>query len=147
VRIPHPVTRSLLGRDTYTIKHLDDKLVLMAMLRALPRDKYGNFILLLMRTPDLTRCTVEAAFQVEQTERSAHHGPLVTPAGDAALRTQQNVRNALRTPSSVECTFCKATGHTQNRCFARERAADAAKAKTKERKEERKAKRRGGGNC
>jgi hypothetical protein len=28
----------------YTIKHLDDKLALMAMLRALPRNEYGNFI-------------------------------------------------------------------------------------------------------
>jgi hypothetical protein len=128
----------------YTIKHLDDELALMAMLHALLRNEYGDFILSLM--PDLTRCTVEAAFQVEQTKRSAHHGPLVTPAGDAALRTQQNVRTAPRTPSSVECTFCKATGHTHNQCFARERAADAAKAKTKERKEERKAKRRGGGD-
>jgi hypothetical protein len=131
----------------YTIKHLDNKLALMAMLRALLCNKYGNFILSPTRTPDLTRCTVAAAFQVEQTERSAHHSPLVTPTGDAALCTQQNVCNAPRMPSSVECTFCKATGHTHNQCFARERAADAAKAKTKERKEERKAKRRGGGNC
>jgi transposase InsO family protein len=132
---------------TYTIKHLDNELALMAMLRALPRNKYSNFISSLMRTPDLTHCTVEAAFQVKQTKRSAHHSPLVTPASNAALCTQQNVCNALRMPSSVKCTFCKATGHTQDQCFARKRAADAAKAKTKERKEERKAKRRGGGNC
>jgi hypothetical protein len=50
-------------------------------------------------------------------------------------------------PSSVECTFCKATGHTYNQCFVCKRTADAAKAKTKERKEERKAKHHGGGNC
>jgi hypothetical protein len=114
---------------------------------ALPRNKYSNFILLLMCTPGLTRCTVQAAFQVKQTKRSAHHSPLVTPAGDTALRTQQDVCNAPRTPSNVKCMFCEATGHTQDQCFARKRTADAAKAKTKERKEERKAKRRGGGNC
>jgi hypothetical protein len=131
----------------YTIKHLNNKLALMAMLCALPRNEYGNFTLSLMRTPNLTRCTVEAVFQVKQTKRSAHHGPLVTPTGDTALHTQQNVCNAPRMPSSVECMFCKATGHTQDQCFARKRAADAAKAKTKERKEECKAKRRGGGDC
>jgi hypothetical protein len=131
----------------YTIKHLNNKLALMAMLCALLHNKYGNFILSLMHTLDLTHRTVEAAFQVKQTERSAHHGPLVTPAGNAALCTQQNIHNALRMPSSIKCTFCKATGHTHNQCFARKRAADTAKAKTKERKEERKAKRHGGGNC
>jgi hypothetical protein len=143
-----PATITVAGASVaYTIKHLDDKLVLMAMLCALLRNKYGNFILLLMHTPDLTHCTVEATFQVEQTKCSAHHGPLVTPAGNIALCMRQDVHNAPRTPSSVECTFCKAAGHTQDQCFARKRAADTAKAKTKERKEERKAKCHGGGNC
>jgi hypothetical protein len=143
-----PATVTVAGASVaYTIKHLNDKLALMAMLCALPHNKYGNFILLLMHTPDLTCCTVEAAFQVEQTECSAHHGLLVTPAGNTALCTQQNVCNAPHTPSSIECTFCKATGHTHNQCFACKRAADAAKAKTKERKEERKAKHCGGGDC
>jgi hypothetical protein len=143
-----PATVTVAGAlVAYTIKHLNDKLALMAMLCALLRNKYGNFILSLMCTPDLTRRTVEAAFQVKQTKHSAHHGPLVTPAGNTALHTQQNICNALRTPSSIECTFCKATGHTHNQCFARKRAADAAKAKTKERKEECKAKHHGGGNC
>jgi hypothetical protein len=111
----HPAAVTVAGTlVAYTIKHLDNELALMAMLRALPRNKYGDFILLLMRTPNLTRCTVEAAFQVKQTEGSAHHGPLVTPAGNAALCTQQNICTAPCTPSSVKCTFCKATGHTHN---------------------------------
>jgi hypothetical protein len=143
-----PATVTVAGTSVaYTIKHLDNKLVLMTILCTLQRNKYGNFISLLMRTPNLTCCTIEAAFQIKQTKRSVHHGPLVTPAGNATLCTQQNVCNALRTPSSVECTFCKATGHTHNQCFARKRTADAAKAKTKERKEEHKAKCCGGGNC
>jgi hypothetical protein len=143
-----PATVTVAGASVaYTIKHLDDKLALMAMLCALPRNKYGDFILLLMRTPDLTHCTVEAAFQVKQTKRSAHHGPLVTPAGNVALCMRQDICNALRTPSSIECTFCEAAGHTQDQCFACKHAADTAKAKTKERKEEHKAKHHGGGNC
>jgi hypothetical protein len=143
-----PATVTVAGASVaYTIKHLNDKLALMAMLCALPHDKYSDFISSLMHMPDLTCCTVEAAFQVKQTKRSAHHGPLVTPAGNTALCTQQNIRNALRMLSSVKCTFCKATGHAQDQCFACECTADAAKAKTKEHKEERKAKRCGGGNC
>jgi hypothetical protein len=144
----HPATVTVVGASVaYTIKHLNDKLALMAMLHALLRNKYGNFILLLMCTPNLTRCMVKAAFQVKQTKRSTHHRPLVTPAGDAALCMQQDIRNTLCTPSSVKCMFCKATGHTHNQCFAHKRAADAVKAKTKEHKEEHKAKHHGGGNC
>jgi hypothetical protein len=40
--------------------------------------------------------------------------------------------------------FCNASGHTQEQCFTKECAAKAAKAKTKERKEEHKTKRRNG---
>jgi hypothetical protein len=55
------------------------------MLRALPRNKYGDFVSLLMHTKDLSRKDVEAAFQVEQTEHNALRGPLYRPAGDTVL--------------------------------------------------------------
>jgi hypothetical protein len=51
----------------YGVKDLEDEPALMAMLRALPRDEYTDFVLSLMRTKDLNRCAVEAAFQIEQT--------------------------------------------------------------------------------
>jgi hypothetical protein len=56
----------------YAIGDLDNELALMAMLRALPREEYADIVSSLMRQKDLTRANVEAAFQVEQTERDAH---------------------------------------------------------------------------
>jgi hypothetical protein len=46
----------------YAIGNLDNELALMAMLRALPREEYADFVSSLMRQKDLTRANVEAAF-------------------------------------------------------------------------------------
>jgi transposase InsO family protein len=85
---------------------------IMAMLCALPRDVYGDFVLLLMRQKMLTRADIEAAFQVEQIERNAQDGPLI---GSAALRT-------FNKPSSPrgdldKCPFCTIKGHAQDNCY------------------------------
>jgi hypothetical protein len=139
---PNTVTDSSGAKIGYGIQHLDNKLALMAMLRALPHDKYGDFVLSLMRTKDLSRKDVEAAFQVEQTERNASRGPLYTPAGDTALRTQDTRRGNRPAPSGTPttpgkgCAFCEALNHKEASCWAKERAADAARACTKELQEE-----------
>lgn len=114
---PIAVTAVSAGAQTtlaYSINHLDDELALMAMLRALPRNEYGNFVSLLMRTKDLTHRNIEAAFQVEQTKCNAAHRPLISPTGNKALRTQQDGRHTLSSKSSLVCTFCNTTGHTQD---------------------------------
>jgi hypothetical protein len=64
--------------ESFTIVQLDEELAIMAMLRALPCDVYGDFVSLLMRQKTLTRADVEAAFQVEQIERNAQDGPLIS---------------------------------------------------------------------
>jgi hypothetical protein len=91
---------------------LDDELAIMAMLHALPCEHYGEFVSALMRQKDLKCADVEAAFQVEQVERTTHHGPLV---GSAALRT-------FRKPTSPrgdsnKCPFCSIEGHAQDDCY------------------------------
>jgi hypothetical protein len=140
---PNTVTDSLGTKITYGIQHLYNKLALMAMLCALPHNKYSDFILSLMRTKDLSCKNVEAAFQVEQTERNASRGPLYMPAGDTALRTQDTRRGNCPAPSSTPttpgkgCTFCKALNHKEASCWAKERAADTVHARTKELQEER----------
>jgi hypothetical protein len=98
--------------ESFTIVQLDEELAIMAMLRALPCDVYGNFVLSLMRQKTLTRADVEAAFQAEQVERNAQDSPLV---GSAALRT-------FGKPSSLcsdldECPFCTIKGHAQEDCY------------------------------
>jgi hypothetical protein len=140
---PDTVKDSSGASVAYGIQHLDDELALMAMLRALPRNEYGDFVLSLMRTKDLSCKDIEAAFQVEQTERNASRGPLYTPAGDTALRTQDTRCSNRSAPSGTPttpgkgCAFCEALNHEEASCWAKERAADAARARTKELQEER----------
>jgi hypothetical protein len=113
----------------YGVKDLEDKLALMAMLRALPRNKYADFVLSLMRTKDLNRRAVEAAFQIEQTKRNTHHGPLFSPSGNVALCAQYNTRGGLRSAPSLpddKCEFCLSGSHKEESCFAKKRSKEAA---------------------
>jgi hypothetical protein len=116
---PTTVTDSTGASIAYGIQHLDNKLALMAMLRALPHDEYGNFVLSLMRTKDLSCKDVKAAFQVEQTEHNTSHGPLYTPAGDTALCTQDMCCGNRPAPSGTPttpgkgCAFCEALNHKE----------------------------------
>jgi hypothetical protein len=94
---------------------------------------------------------VEAAFQIEQTERNAHYGPLLSPSGNAVLCAQYNARGGLRSVPSLpdnKCKFCLSGSHKEDSCFAKERSKEAAQMRTKERQEERKAgKKNCGGDC
>jgi hypothetical protein len=98
--------------EFFTIVQLNNELTIMAMLHALPRNVYGDFVLSLMRQKVLMHVDVEAAFQVEQIKRTAHHSPLV---GSAALHT------FAKPPSprgnSDECPFCTIKDHTQEDCY------------------------------
>jgi hypothetical protein len=48
--------------ESFTIVQLDEELAIMAMLRALPRDVYGDFVLLLMHQKTLMRADGKATF-------------------------------------------------------------------------------------
>jgi hypothetical protein len=115
--------------ESFTIVQLNEELAIMTMLRALPRDVYGDFVLLLMRQKTLTRADVEAAFQVEQIERNAQDGPLV---GSAALRTF-NKPSSPRGDSD-ECPFCTIKGHAQEDCYKYKSARNDTIKLVKERK-------------
>jgi hypothetical protein len=132
----------------YSVKDLEDKLALMAMLRTLPHNMYTNFVLSLMRTKDLDRRTVEATFQIEQTECSSS---LLFPSGNAMLCAQYNAHGGLRSaPSSPDnkCMFCLDGSHKEESCFAKECSKEAAQMHTKECQEEHKAgKKNCGGDC
>jgi hypothetical protein len=139
---PNTVMDSLGTKITYGIQHLDDKLALMAMLCALPHNKYSDFVLSLMRTKDLSCKNVKAVFQVEQTERNALRGPLYMLAGDTALRTQDTRHGNRPAPSGMPttpgkgCGFCKALNHKEASCWTKEHAADTVRTRTKELQEE-----------
>jgi hypothetical protein len=122
--------------DSFPISMLDNKLAIMAMLRALPRKHYGEFVLSLMRQKDLKRADVKLAFQAKQVKRTAHHSPLV---GSAALCTFNKPTSPRG--NSDKCPFCTIKGHAQEDCYKYKSARnDAIKLVNK-----RKTDRRGGG--
>jgi hypothetical protein len=92
----------------FNIVKLYKELQLMAMLRALPRAKYGDFMSSLMRTEKLTLTHAKAAFHVEETERNAVavHSLLITPAGNAALFTSSSSNSSKASTSKDICTIC-----------------------------------------
>jgi hypothetical protein len=85
-----------------------------------------------MRQKDLTRANVEAAFQVEQTERNAHRGPLLSPSGDAALRTTAQAPRVNK--PGVKCGFCTGNGHTEEDYYKKECARKDAQKVVEERR-------------
>jgi hypothetical protein len=98
--------------ELFTIVQLDDELAIMAMLRALPRNVYGDFVSSLLRQKTLMRADVKAAFQVEQVERNAQDGPLI---GSTALRTFGKPTSPRG--DSDKCPFCTIKGHAQEDCY------------------------------
>jgi hypothetical protein len=108
----------------YAIGNLDNELALMAMLRSLPHEEYADFVSSLMWQKDLTRADVEAAFQVEQTKRIAHCGPLLSPSGDAALRTTAQAPR--QNKPGVKCGFCTGKEHDEDACYKKDRACKDA---------------------
>jgi hypothetical protein len=90
----------------FDIKKLDKEIELMAMLRALPRAEFGGFTSSLMRNEKLDLAIASAAFHVEQVERNAVHGPLLMPAGDAALFTSSSSGSKASTSKDTLCIVC-----------------------------------------
>jgi hypothetical protein len=117
----------------YAIGDLNNKLALMAMLRALPREEYTDFVSSLMQQKDLTRANVEGAFQVEQTERDAHCGPLLSPSGEAMLRTTAQAPRVNK--PGVKCGFCTGDGHSKDDCYKKERPRKDAQKVVEERRD------------
>jgi hypothetical protein len=121
------IVRLATGTCNYGIDDLNNELALMAMLWALPREEYTNFMSLLLRQKDLTHAHVEATFQVEQTERNAHRGLLLSLSGNATLRTV--AQPPRQNKPGVKCGFCTGKGHDEDTCYKKDRARkDAQKA-------------------
>jgi hypothetical protein len=126
------------------IDNLDNKLALMAMLHALPCEGYGDFTSSLIRQKDLTRSDVEAVFQVEQTKRNAHCGPLLSPSGDAALRAA--AQPPRQNKPGVKCGFCTGEGHNEDACYKKDRARKDTQKAVEERRANRDSGKKGRAN-
>jgi hypothetical protein len=119
------------GTRPHGLNDLDNELALMAMLRVLPREEYGNLTSSLMRQKDLTRADVKALFQVKQTKCDAHRGPLLSPSGNAALRANAAGPPRQNKPG-VKRGFCTGEGHDEDACFKKDRARKDAQKSVKE---------------
>jgi hypothetical protein len=100
---------------------------------------------LLIRQKDLTRGDVEAVFQFEQTEHDTHRGPLLSPSGDAALRTTAQAPR--QSKPGVKCGFCTGDGHTEEDCYKKKRARKVAQKVVEERRTNRDSGKKGRTNC
>jgi hypothetical protein len=90
----------------------------MAMLRALACAKYGNFTLYLMHTEKLTLTYAKVAFHIEEIERNTVHGPLIAPAGDAALFTSLSSNSSKASTSKDPlCIVCGQGNHPLEKFF------------------------------
>jgi transposase InsO family protein len=118
--------------STYTIETLDNELVIMTLLRALPQD-YQHVRSALLIQPSLTLDTVRDAFIAEDNQRqrgaqeaipalkaftyqpkyhaSAHSPNTSAPKSDTKPPT---------TPGAT-CTYCFRTGHTEEQCFKKQK--------------------------
>jgi hypothetical protein len=101
----------------FDIKKLDEEIQLMAMLRALPRAEFGDFTSSLMRNDKLDLAIASAAFHVEQVKRDAVHGPLLMPAGDAALFTSSSSSSKPSTSKDALCIVCNQGNHPLEKCY------------------------------
>jgi hypothetical protein len=90
----------------------------VAMLRALACAKYSNFTLYLMHTEKLTLTYAKVAFHIEEIERNTVHGPLIAPAGNAALFTSL-LSNSSKASTSKNplCIVCGQGNYPLEMCF------------------------------
>ena len=104
---------------TLTVEQLELELSCACLCNALPKE-YESFHSAVLLLSDFTWSTLKEAFAQEQQNRQEH-----------VQITQAMLASGPSTPSSsrsVICTFCNVSGHTEDKCFRKERAARQAKA-------------------
>ena len=101
---------------SFNISKLDDELVLMALIQALPAE-YNALRQTLLLDDSLTLEKLQDTFVALENQPGA---PSSTPA----------LSNAA---STLSCTFCGRSGHSEDQCFARRDASTRAKEKAAQR--------------
>ncbi|KZT17967.1 hypothetical protein NEOLEDRAFT_1199958, partial [Neolentinus lepideus HHB14362 ss-1] len=120
--------RALHPKD-FTIDSLDNDLTSMALIRALLAE-YNNFVSSLLLLDSLNLSKLQSAFQNEESQRFARGidaSPSLAMAAGTTSTSSQGVR----------CTFCDWEGHTEASCKFKENAVKTQKAKTADRRQER----------
>src|SRR5713101_5320308 len=107
----------------FTLKHLDEELACMALIRSLP-EEYSHFSSSLLLLDTLDKQKVQNAFITEEINRSRRPDAASTSNSVGALRTVpstsvQNMGRARRFPGRPKCDFCGLDGHTDRKCYKR----------------------------
>ena len=121
--------------STLTVEDLELELSCACLVNALPKE-YEAFRSAVLLLGDFTWSTLKEAFAQEQQNRQEH-----------VQVTQAMLASGPAIPSSsksASCTFCGMSGHTEDSCFRKERAAKQAKADVQRVSEKRRGKGRKG---
>ena len=113
--------------DSYSLTALDDELVAMTMIRALP-SSYSSFASSLQLLDKLDKDKLQAAFINEEALRTRSS----TPGTSAVLSAF-----ASQPSSSLVCDFCSLPGHAQATCIRYLRSKDEASKDAQEKRKQR----------
>ena len=101
----------------YTLEQLDDDLSCMAMLRSLGPE-YSFFVSVISLMDSISMEKLKTAFITEESNRKAtqqYSGPTSSTANFTSTQSKHK-----SSKSRPVCKWCDATGHTEDRCYAKQ---------------------------
>src|SRR5215469_12690134 len=102
----------------YSLSKLDDELASLALIRALPQSE-SLWTSSLLMSGDITYDKVKTHFATQDT-----------------LQKSRGSESAAKALTPLTCTFCGATSHNEETCYAKQNASRTAKEQVKQRLEE-----------
>lgn len=95
---------------------LDEELICMAMIRALPED-YSHFVSSLMLQDKLDKATIIQAFHTEETQRTRRSAPQISEVANKAAFTHKHASGKRRDGTPFPpCFICGKMGHPMWKC-------------------------------
>jgi hypothetical protein len=116
--------------DGFSLDQLDDELLAMTLIRALPAE-YNNFASSLLLLDSLEIQKLKSAFHNEESQRLAR---------SVSTSTSLAFQSAAASSSNLSCTFCNGTSHSEKDCFKKKKASEVAKKELSEWKAQKKGK-------
>ena len=123
----------------FTLDKMDNELVCMTLLRALP-DEYSSFASSLQMLDKLEKAKIQEAFVAEELLRNRSNNNRDAPSGALSASAL-----ATSTPTTITCKFCSLPGHSQSTCHRYRTAKVTAAQDAKDRAQERRKNRTRGG--
>lgn len=99
---------------SFTLDTLDDELLSMAIIRALP-EEYSHFVTSLMLSDKLEKATILQAFHIAEIQRTKSAAPQVAELANKATSSSFGYRKA-KPANNLPCDFCRRTNHVMENC-------------------------------